>query len=110
MDGIRYEHVEHDDGGNVVGRTPATAQEVAAIAEHGDWYEWRCRHWHTKWDAFNGRVLADDERRLVCEFDTAWGPPTPVLRRLESGCRAPASVPSTGTRTKVPPAGRRELT
>lgn len=64
------------------------------------WYEWRCKHWGTKWDAAfsdSGPFLAmgsegmdvdlskETQRATVTptvavyKFDTAWAPPEPVI-------------------------------
>jgi hypothetical protein len=45
-------------------------------------YEWRCSNWGTKWNASyqgepnHGRVVSN------YWFDTAWGPPEPIVRKL----------------------------
>lgn len=38
----------------------------------GDWYDWRCRHWGSKWGACDPDLVADDENFLVYHFRTAW--------------------------------------
>ena len=45
------------------------------------WYEWRIRHWGTKWDAygFEDAPLRQDGQ---ITFLTAWSPPHPVMQRL----------------------------
>jgi hypothetical protein len=69
------------------------------IAQYGyqDWYTWSVANWGTKWGACNGgpapltesplEVLAaaggpDPTREIEYTFQTAWGPPTPVVRAL----------------------------
>ena len=45
------------------------------------WYDWRVRHWGTKWNAYgceDGRFR--EENRLA--FQTAWSAPHPVLEKL----------------------------
>jgi hypothetical protein len=50
-------------------------------------YEWRVEHWGTKWSAYRveveGPVTGYDGKTLevVFHFDTAWSPPTPVIKR-----------------------------
>ena len=50
-------------------------------------YEWRVKHWGTKWPAacvqvespvtgYDGKTV-----KVVFHFDTAWSPPTPVIKR-----------------------------
>tara|TARA_E500000305_G_scaffold111360_1_gene123000 strand:+ start:304 stop:723 length:420 start_codon:yes stop_codon:yes gene_type:complete len=57
---------------------------------NGKWdYDWCCKNWGTKWDAYNhgggdSRVLIEDEgdEILRINFLTAWGPPTPILNKI----------------------------
>lgn len=45
------------------------------------WYEWRCTHWGTKWDAAVYKAeLADGVLTIECE--TAWCPPVPIFNLL----------------------------
>ena len=43
------------------------------------WYEWRCHHWGTKWNAYHQHIGTFSETEIYVEFDTAWSPPTPVF-------------------------------
>lgn len=46
--------------------------------DSGDWYDWSCENWGTKWNSTDTHIVDDD----CIEFDTAWSPPIPVLERL----------------------------
>lgn len=43
-----------------------------------NWYDWRCDHWGTKWNATSGEVYDND----TIFFMTAWSAPTPILEAL----------------------------
>lgn len=45
-----------------------------------DWYQWHCDFWGTKWNACDTQILDDD----TVKFDTAWGEPGPIFRKLSS--------------------------
>lgn len=48
-------------------------------------YDWRCRHWGTKWNAicFEIRRESDiEDGHATVEFETAWTPPIPIFRRI----------------------------
>jgi len=62
-----------------------------------DWHEWAIKNWGTKWNAYSFEAFpegespleelaraqgADIPRSVYYEFDTAWSPPTPVIRAL----------------------------
>ncbi len=48
-----------------------------------DWYEWRTRHWGTKWNASYFSPLGDvTDQRADLEFCTAWSPPLAVIVEL----------------------------
>lgn len=44
---------------------------------HGNWYDWACANWGTKWNAYDCADLGD-----VLKFDTAWASPKPVFAKL----------------------------
>ena len=64
-------------------RNPNSKEAKALRAKYGfdNWYDWRWKHWGTKWDACD----AEDESEgddLMIRFDTAWSFPTPVVVEL----------------------------
>lgn len=48
-----------------------------------EWYNWRCNNWGTKWDV-SDVAMSESKVALIYEFDTAWAPPEPVIRRLSA--------------------------
>lgn len=44
-----------------------------------DWFDWRCAHWGTKWDACSDVI---DEGALIVYFDTAWCNPKLWIKAL----------------------------
>jgi hypothetical protein len=53
----------------------------------GDWYDWCCRYWGTKWNACSSKpvyitAVTKNTRRANVIFDTAWCSPDPVLRAI----------------------------
>ncbi len=72
-----------DDGGKVFSRILPQPRELTGDA----WYEWRNRHWGTKWDVGGQDNPVDvqergDETTIV--FVTAWDPPIPVIRAMSA--------------------------
>jgi hypothetical protein len=57
-------------------------KRLRALAETGfaDWYDWSCRHWNTKWNAYGLHIVS--ESPLEFTFDTAWDFPLPVFRKI----------------------------
>jgi hypothetical protein len=49
--------------------------------KRGDWYDWNCVHWGTKWDAAYGH-LTETKSSLVYGFETAWSPPEPAVLEM----------------------------
>lgn len=47
------------------------------------WYNWNCEHWGTKWNSYHGKIIQQSKYKIVCQFDTAWGPPEPIFAKLE---------------------------
>ena len=48
------------------------------------WYDWRLKHWGTKWPACEVEVVQDDEDLLEVTFNTAWCPPEEICQALRS--------------------------
>ena len=48
---------------------------------HDNWYDWCIANWDTKWDAVRSYI---DEDGSNIHFETAWSPPTKVIRELAS--------------------------
>lgn len=46
-----------------------------------DWYEWCCKHWGTKWNAYDIKVMRE-ENKIEYNFLTAWAEPRPIMRAL----------------------------
>lgn len=49
---------------------------------HLSWYEWSYANWGTKWNTYQFKLREDIGERLVFEFQTANGAPTPVFKAL----------------------------
>lgn len=64
-------------------RDPDSDENKALRAKYGfdNWYDWRWKHWGTKWDACD--VVDESEGDdLMISFNTAWSFPTPVVVEL----------------------------
>jgi hypothetical protein len=62
----------------------ATMEELRAEYGSNNWYDWRLANWGTKWNAYDCELDASRIKQGILEyrFDTAWGPPAGVCRRL----------------------------
>ena len=62
----------------------ATMEELRAKYGSNNWYDWRLANWGTKWNAYDCELDASRIKQGILEyrFDTAWGPPAGVCRRL----------------------------
>jgi len=62
----------------------ATLEELRARYNHDNWYDWRYANWGTKWNSYVCEL--DDSQikqgQLDYRFDTAWGPPNGICRKL----------------------------
>lgn len=48
-----------------------------------DWYNWRLLHWGTKWSPDKDFIVVSrEEGKLTYNFDTAWSPPSLVIKAL----------------------------
>lgn len=65
-------------------RTPEMIAESNRLIQkygHDNWYDWSIANWDTKWDAVRSHI---DQDGANIHFETAWGPPTKVIRELAS--------------------------
>jgi hypothetical protein len=51
-------------------------------------YEWCCKNWGTKWNAYEVSTWSINSNHVEINFQTAWSPPTPVI--LELSARFPS--------------------
>lgn len=77
---------ETDDEGETV-RRALTHEECVQVRQtgYGNWFDWACDNWGTKWDACEGEAtLIDNDTGVVLqlEFNTAWHPPREVIKML----------------------------
>lgn len=56
------------------------AQNEAVFTMPG-WWTWRCENWGTKWDV-EAELVERGACLAVIEFDSAWGPPVPLLETV----------------------------
>lgn len=59
-------------------------QGINNLMKYGavSWYDWRCSHWGTKWNAYEQDTIDDDS----IKFCTAWSMPEPIYRKLAEIC------------------------
>jgi len=48
------------------------------------WYDWRLKHWGTKWPACEVKITQDDTDFLEITFDTAWCAPEEICQALRT--------------------------
>ena len=47
------------------------------------WYDWRLKHWDTKWDCYDLEIDEDDlPHGFEVSFNTAWSPPEGICRAM----------------------------
>lgn len=46
------------------------------------WYEWRIKHWGTKWNSYYPDGTFQEGDKVTMGFSTAWSAPIPVLKKL----------------------------
>lgn len=64
-------------------RDGGLGQEEREKYGKNNWYDWSLDNWGTKWNAYNFKLVKEDDNNLHIEFDTAWAPPTPIFEKLE---------------------------
>lgn len=71
----------------ILKHSPTAKQEAeqyhSNVQKYGakTWYDWRIENWGTKWNSMGGSI-SEDEISLYIDFDTAWSPCTPVVKKL----------------------------
>jgi len=45
-------------------------------------YEWCIANWGTKWGFCNPVLAHDGQKKLLYEFESAWSPPSPLIRKM----------------------------
>ncbi len=45
-------------------------------------YEWCCSNWGTKWGTYNGGQIVRLKSGFKTSFNSAWSPPSPVIKKL----------------------------
>lgn len=46
------------------------------------WWDWRVQNWGTKWNSSDCEVTIMDDEQIEFTFNTAWGPPEPIIHKL----------------------------
>ena len=46
------------------------------------WWDWRVQNWGTKWNSSECEVTIMDDEQIEYTFNTAWGPPEPIIHKL----------------------------
>ena len=70
---------EHDSAESLM-KVGSQALQNVVLFGSPDWYDWRCRNWGTKWNAYD--IAAFDEDSDTITFETAWSAPHPILEKL----------------------------
>ena len=73
----------HDKRGEV-GELPVDGRFPSTDRQDDRWYDWRLKHWGTKWPACEVKITKDDSDYLEVTFDTAWCPPEEICQALRS--------------------------
>ena len=74
-----------------VGELPVSTKEtygtISKFTSTGNqddrWYDWRLKHWDTKWDCYDLEIDEDDlPHGFEVSFNTAWSPPEGICRAM----------------------------
>lgn len=49
-----------------------------------NWLDWQRENWGTKWNAYDQKIVDQDEWCVHIRFDTAWSFPYPILSALRT--------------------------
>lgn len=76
------------EGKSAPEKDSAVAEENIKLFGAKDWYDWRVKHWGTKWDV-DSKIVFDQVdvmmpglRTVKIIFDSAWGPPVEAISVL----------------------------
>ncbi len=47
-----------------------------------NWRSWSCENWGTKWNAYGGSVVKENDGRVSIKFDTAWSLPRQIAAAI----------------------------
>ena len=56
--------------------------DVLAAGYNNTGCEWEREHWGCKWGACEVRLADESDGQIMYDFDTAWAPPVPFLKKL----------------------------
>jgi len=82
---LRERAVEKDEKGNInIFSFEKFVPTPPEKLKDGDWYDWRCANWGTKWNTDEPSFGSDENRYdyLAYNFDTAWSPPVEFIEKL----------------------------
>ena len=76
FDGIDFE--------KIIPMPPDVEASKGVPGPYPAWYEWSIQNWGTKWNAARAERVAETppRKRVKITFETAWGPPLPVIMAL----------------------------
>lgn len=57
-------------------------QQERELYGKNNWYDWNCKYWGTKWNAYWSHL--EDDNIII--FDTAWSSPIPIFNALAHLC------------------------
>ena len=61
-----------------------TSDRLKSEYGYDNWYDWRNKHWGTKWDIKGDVGIGDiDNETCTLVFNTAWSPPQPIIYKLQ---------------------------
>ena len=60
---------------------PTKLEGTEGLSDKPNWYDWRVKHWGTKWD-ITAYLEWDDEDCVEYSFDSAWSPPYNFVEKV----------------------------
>jgi Ferredoxin-like domain in Api92-like protein len=78
---------------NIFSPEDVRAYNGTSVEEHdyhaipnGNWYDWNCKHWGTKWDVADCSTDQGDNYFSI-SFDTPWSSPAPIIDWFINYCQ-----------------------